>query len=236
MGTFKSQAIVCRTIKYGESSLIADLYTRERGMRSYIINGVRSKKGRSTASYYQLMTILDIVAYDRSDGKLARIKEVKLAHHYLQLPYDVVRSSIGTFILEVSRQCLISGEEHEILFDFLLEQYQYIDHTEAPLANVPLSFLLRLSIYLGFAPDSTYVDGEYFDLMEGRFTKSPISAYYLEPRLAHLVHLLLHRQPHEVDLSGKTRATLLKSLIDYYRLHIESFKPLKSLPILKEIL
>lgn len=236
MRTFKSRALVCRTMKYGESSIIADLYTRERGMRSFIINGVRIKKGRSTASYYQLMTILDVVAYDRTDGKLARLKEVQLAYHYLQLPYDVVRSSIGTFMLEVSRQCLISGEEHEVLFDFLLDQYLYIDHTEAALANVPLSFLLRLSVYLGFAPDSSYSDGEYFDLMEGRFTTSPISAYYLEPPLAQLIHLLLYHEPADVEISARDRATLLKSLIDYYRLHIESFKPLKSLPILKEIL
>jgi DNA repair protein RecO (recombination protein O) len=182
------------------------------------------------------MSILDVVAYDRNDGKLARVKEVKLAHHYQHLPYDVVKSSVGTFMLEVSRQCIMSGGEHDALFDFLQDQYTYLDQTEDTLANMPLRFLLLLSSYLGFTPDNNYADGHYFDLMEGRFAKNPISAYYIEPKLALLVNLLMHGQPSDVSINAKDRGELLKALTDYYRLHIESFKPLKSLPILREIL
>ena len=42
----KTAGIIFQTKKYSESSLIADIYTEEKGLRSYIISGVRSKKGK----------------------------------------------------------------------------------------------------------------------------------------------------------------------------------------------
>lgn len=236
MNIYKSLAIVCRSIKYSETSIIVDLYTREKGMRSFIISGIRSRKGRRSASYFQLMTLLEVVAYDRTDGKLARLKEFRLAHHYIQLPFDVQRSSIGTFMLEVTRNCLVSDEQHTELFDFLCSDYQDLDRTSEPIANRPLRFLLALSEHLGFLPDNRYAAGSYFDLVEGRFVHQPISAHYTEPDIAHLIDQLLSHDPWTITITKGQRSTILQTLIDYYRLHLDHFKPLKSLPILREIL
>ena len=72
----KTRGIVFRSLKYGETSLIVDIFTEERGLRSYLINGVRSKRGKVKASLLQIMSLVEIVAYDKHERGLNRVKEI----------------------------------------------------------------------------------------------------------------------------------------------------------------
>jgi DNA repair protein RecO (recombination protein O) len=42
----KTRGIVLRAIKYSETSVIADIFTEQFGLRSYIISGVRTSKSK----------------------------------------------------------------------------------------------------------------------------------------------------------------------------------------------
>jgi DNA repair protein RecO (recombination protein O) len=42
--THKTKGIVIRTVKYGETSLIATVFTSLFGVQTYLINGVRKKQ------------------------------------------------------------------------------------------------------------------------------------------------------------------------------------------------
>ena len=42
----KTNGIVLNYIKYKETSIISKIYTKEFGLKSYLINGVRTKKGK----------------------------------------------------------------------------------------------------------------------------------------------------------------------------------------------
>ena len=47
MATLNTKAIVISSIKYGDTSLIAKLYTREHGLISFMLRGIlKSKKGK----------------------------------------------------------------------------------------------------------------------------------------------------------------------------------------------
>ena len=43
---YESKAIVLNYIKHGETSIITKVFTREFGVQSFIVKGVRSKKSR----------------------------------------------------------------------------------------------------------------------------------------------------------------------------------------------
>ena len=45
-GSYKARGIVLHTVKYGESSLVAYLFTDVGGRQTYMIQGVRSSRGR----------------------------------------------------------------------------------------------------------------------------------------------------------------------------------------------
>lgn len=237
----KTRGIVFKNIKYSESSLILDIYTEELGLRKYIISGVRSKKAKTKAGLLQVMSLVDLVVYHREQKDLNRIKEVRPAYIYARLPFDVRRGAVGLFLAEVARKTIRESEENQPLFRFLYDSFLFLDQTDQPIANLHLHFLLELSSYLGFLPSGDYcAETPYFDLQEGVFLNAkPTHPYALSPEESERLNELLHLRRsdcHRLTLSRGERAQLLRRLLDFYRLHIESFPEIHSHAILEEVL
>jgi len=239
MSLFKSVGIVFRSIKYSETSLILDIFTREKGMRSFIVSGVRSSKAKNKASMYQHLNILDLVAYDK-DNKLARIKECKFEHYYQRLSFDVVRSSIGLFLLEVCKNSIKEKEENIELFDFIYDRLTMLD-SDVPhnFGLFPIKFLLELSQHIGFMPyDNFDAANPYFDLYNGRFipemTEKYVSNQEISSGIAQVIKTEINELP-SLHFPKELRNLIIDDLIIYYRLHIDQFKELKTLEVLRVI-
>ena len=71
---------VLHTTHYGESSVIAKVFTRLLGARSYIIKGVRGNSARVKQNLLQPLSCLDMVVYDNPKTELNHVKEVSLRH------------------------------------------------------------------------------------------------------------------------------------------------------------
>jgi len=239
MSLFKSIGIVFRSVKYSETSLILDVFTREKGMRSFIVSGVRSSKSQHKASLYQHLNIIDLVAYDK-DNKLARIKECKIEHFYQRLSYDVVRSSIGLFLLEVCKNAIKEKEENTALFDFIFERLKLLDsETPQNFGLFPIKFLLELSQYIGFMPFNNFDVGKpYFDLYNGRFipemTEKYVSSLAVSQCIATIDKTSMN-QLTTLSIRKELRNQVIDDLIIYYRLQIDQFRELKTLEVLRVI-
>lgn len=237
----KTRGIIFKSIKYSETSLILDIYTEELGLQKYIISGVRSKKARTTASMLQIMSLLDLVVYHRENKTLNRIKEVQTAHIYTQLPFNVRRGAVGMFITEIARKTIREPEANRDLFQFLFDTLVHLDQTPRTIANLHLHFLLELSQFLGFLPGDDYSEQTpFFDLQEGRFlAHQPAHIHFLQGEQSKRLDQLLNvnkENCHQVAFSREERARMLRSLLDYYRLHIENFPVVNAHLILEEIL
>ena len=237
-----SRGIVFRTLKYGESSLILDIYTEALGLRSYIFSGVRSGKSRAQAAVCQLTYLLDIIVYEREDKELNRMKEVRPAYIYNTIPFDIKKSAVGLFMLEVARKTIRERERNPELFAYLWQQFYLLDSSEHPVSNLHLSFLLSLAPYLGFAPMNNYSDScSYFNLREGIFEQHPPvdHMWFFDPPQSKLLHLLLNTPSetcHEIPISRTERQHLLDGLLEYYRFHTDSLHHLNTHQIFKEVL
>jgi DNA repair protein RecO (recombination protein O) len=236
----KTRGIVFRTHKYGESSLIVEMYTEQRGLRKYIISGVRSAKARTKASLLQVMTLLDIVAYERDDRDLNRLKELQPAFIYMSIPFDVRKGAVGLFMVEVARKAIREREENEALFNFLFDRFAKLDQSSNSIANYHLAFLLELSAYLGFAPAGEYSDETpIFDLQDGEFVaRPPDHSQYLIDEVALAFYELLHYpapRAHELKLERAVRQRLLSELIRYFQLHLEGMGEVNAHLILREV-
>jgi DNA repair protein RecO (recombination protein O) len=236
----KTRGIVFRAIKYGETSLITEIYTEQFGLQKYIINGVRSAKSRTKASLLQVMSLLDLVVYQRADKQLNRIKEVRPAYVFQSIPFDIRKGAVGLFMAEMARKTIREEESNPRLFYFLFESFCLLDRTAASIANYHLCFLLQLSQYLGFAPGGAFgVDTPVFDLREGVFVAgSPASHAFVEGECSAALYALLQSNlegAHSVQISGDNRRLLLRHLIDFYRLHIENLPSINSHEILQEV-
>lgn len=237
----KTRGIIFKSIKYSETSLILDIYTEEMGLQKYIISGVRSQKAKTKASLVQVMSLVDLVVYYREHQELNRIREVRPAYIYTALPFDVRRSAVGLFMAEIARKTIREAEQNPALFQFLFDSFTFLDQTLRPIANLHLHFMLELSGLLGFLPGGDYSnETPYFDLQEGVFQpEKPNHLHFMENAPSQWLDKLLNlnrSECHRLSLSRKDRSHLLRSLLDFYRLHIESFPTINAHAILEEVL
>ena len=190
----KTRGIIFRTVKYSESSLICDIYTEELGLRSYIISGVRSKKPKVSASLLQLMSLVDLVVYDKEGKDLNRTKEVKPAYVYHSIPFEILRSSVGLFMVELARKTIKEAESNKPLFNFLFDSFLYLDSMNQGVANFHIYFTVQLTKYLGFMPGGDFKESTmFFDLEEGLFSDyRPRHQHFMDEKLTQLLHQFLH--------------------------------------------
>lgn len=236
----KTKGIVLKTQKYSESSLICRIFTKKKGLKSYIISGVRKQNPKVGPGLFQIMSLLDLVVYDRDNKDLNRIKEVKLAKVFQYLPYDIKKSSIGTFIIEIIQKTIKGQEENEMLFDYLEKVFSFLDQTNESVNNVHLHFLLEYSSFLGFNP-SGLADGanKHFNLSMGSFTSNPYDKYSLAEEFSTIISDLLHislEESYAIEINNNSRKSILNNLLTYYRLHLENFPEINSHQILSKIL
>ena len=236
----KTRGIVLKTTKYSETSLICNVLTEERGLKSYIISGVRKKKGKTSAGLLQVMSILDLVVYDNPKSNLHRIKELSNHYVYHEVPYDLVKGSIGLFIMEIVQKTIKGQEEHQELFVHLLETLRFLDQTKDSPVNIHLHFLLEYASHLGFGPSGVQEESQqYFHLWDGRFSPIKEDKYTLNAELSKVISELLHLsmdESHQIKMSRETRHMVLRQLLNYFVLHIDNFPDINAHKILKEVL
>ena len=241
----KTKGIVLRTVKYGETSIIVTLFTELFGIRSYLINGVRTstKKGTGKASLFQPSAILDLVVYHNELKQLQRIKEFRWDHLYQHILSDVKKNAVALYMVELLTKCLKQPESHPDLFHFTEDVLINLDESsETITANFPLYFALHLPVFFGFRINDNY-SGKYsfLDMQEGSFVEQPPQhPYFLEGKQAEITSLILKTQrPEELEqikLNHDFRRNLLHVYEKYYALHLQDFGTLKTLPVLREIL
>jgi DNA repair protein RecO (recombination protein O) len=235
----KTRGIVLRTIKYSETSVIMDVFTEEKGLRTYIVSGVRTKKPIVAASLLQPMNLLQMVVYHRDDKGLCRTKELSADYLYEHIPFDLSKGAVGTFVTELLQKTIKEPGEQGGLFGFLYDYFYFLDQTPETVKNSHLWFMLQYSAYLGFMPGGRYGEASpFFDLQEGLFVATPASLHVLQPHFAHLLDVLLHcpvSESHLVQMSKEDRKFLLHELEKYYRLHVEGLTELNALGVLEVV-
>lgn len=231
----KTRGIVFRTVKYGETSIITDIFTEQLGLRTYIVNGVRKPKSRMSASFFQIATLLDLVVYEKDQKKLQRIKEVGTSKMYQKIPYSVIRGAVSQFILEVTRKSIKEKEQNTQLFNFLYLAFSQLDELPKDEPNFHLNFLLELPQYIGFSLQSTsQPDPYYLDIKEGTFSKQFNNpSYQINNQHSSWINSLLKKEP--ISINATQRKDLIDNLLLYYKYHIEGFGKVNAHDVLADI-
>jgi DNA repair protein RecO (recombination protein O) len=237
-----TRGIVLRTIKYGETSVIADIFTAEKGLCSFIGGGVRAAKSKMAFGLFQPMTVVDLVSYWRdAPGTLHRLKELRAGEVWQAIPFDLRRGAVALFMAEVCRKCIHEGEVNDDLFDDLCRILHHLDTTAEPISHVHLHFLLRMSAHLGFQPEEVeQPELLFFDLKEGIFQSvPPLHPHFFGGEAAQHMLQLLHVEVehcHEVALTPAQRKQLLAGLLDFFRFHVANFQEINTPEVLAMVM
>ncbi|VAW12260.1 hypothetical protein MNBD_BACTEROID01-1528 [hydrothermal vent metagenome] len=235
-----TKGIVLHFIKYGESSVIATIYTEKFGRQAYIINAARSKNAKNKVRFLQPLFILDLVVYQKPSRDIQRVKEIKFAVPFNSIPFEVTKSTQAIFIAEILYKTLREEESYPKLFGFLENAIHYFDLMGDGTNNFHLFFLIRLTEYIGIHPNTEFMElYKFFDLKKGVFTPAePSHTMLVNKELTPVFKKLLQLRLNELStfkITRQHREALLQKLIDYYQLHFEAPGSLKSLPVLKEV-
>jgi DNA repair protein RecO (recombination protein O) len=244
-GVHKTKGIVLRTVKYGETSIIAAIYTELFGLQSYLVNGVRtsSKKGPGKASLFQPGALLDLIVYHNDLKNLQRIKEFKWGYLYKNILSDIFKNAVALFMVELLSKTIKQPEQNTDLFHFVEDAFLHLDESaQNVVANFPLFFALHLATLFGFRLSDEYTpQNSFLDLQEGEFVhEQPVHPYFLADQYSYITSQLLKtRQPHElsaIHLNQDARRVLMNAYQQFYALHIQDFGTMKTLPVLQEVL
>ena len=236
----KTRGICLSTSVYGETSVIAQVYTEEKALQSYIISGVRSAKPRVHSSLLQPLTMLDMVAYWRAERTLFRTKELRAAYTFERIPFELARGAVALFVADVLLRALRESEAPPDLFPFVEQFVVFLDVTAEPLANLPTYFLLQLSSYLGVQPETPLFGGPYyFDQTQGYFVPEPPDHLrYTDPDASELLVRLAAaplEEAYEVPSTRAARQGAIMGLLDYLRGHFDRFNNVSSHRVLTDI-
>lgn len=235
-----TRGIVFQHITYGETSIIARIYTERFGLQSYIVKGIRSKKSRVRQNLFQPGTLVEMVVYRKENRALQHIREIRHEYLYELLFQDVRKSSVVLFIMEVLSKAIHEEEPNQGLFEFIYHSLLSLDQSTGHFASFYLVFLIKLTRYLGFYPRENYSAGRtYFNLNEGEFQNGALLAgLYIEPPLSEIFSRLLHtsyEKIYSLSLTPSNRNELLDKILEYYSLHTPYVRDIQSHLILREV-
>ncbi|EJF52484.1 DNA repair protein RecO [Saprospira grandis DSM 2844] len=232
------EGLVLRTVDYSESSVICDLFSRELGRRSYMVHGVRKPKAKITKALLRPMSWVELVVYHNEERDLNKVKEIRPSYIYQIIPFDIARSNMALFMVELAQKGLQEEGPQEELYNFLWVYFNQLDQKESPAwANLHLHFMVHFSAELGFCPSPS--TSPIFDYKEGEFVQEkPLHPYHFDEESSQILDQLLRLGRHqlaELKLNRIKRQHFIEQMILFYRYHLPNFQ-LKSWEVLKQIM
>ncbi|MDB4250912.1 recombination protein O N-terminal domain-containing protein [Flavobacteriales bacterium] len=231
---YKSRAIALSYLKQGESSIIAKIFTEEKGLQSFIVKGVRAKKAKKKLGLFQPLQLLNINATHITKNSLQYISEISIKHNQASDGIDMKKNFISIFVAEVISKVLLETEKDKALFKFIWELKNNLSNYEEINPNFPLIFLIGLSEQLGFLPSKDQIDGDYFNLEFGEFTNNQQQLnHFIKKDNSYYLRKLLENK--DINIPYKNRNKILLHLIQYYKLQHHELKNMTSHLIIQSL-
>jgi DNA repair protein RecO (recombination protein O) len=152
--TLKTEAVVLRSIRYGEADRILHLYSKTRGRVGAIAKGVRRPKSRFGGRLEPFFR-LDLVLHE-GRGELLTVTGVATVDGYPRLRASGAALNAGARACDAVLRLLDSAEPNPPAYNLLCRYLSLLDDPTAERATsleVAVSFRLKLALTAGFVPE-----------------------------------------------------------------------------------
>ena len=250
----KTEAVVLRTVRFGDTSLIVTLYTRELGKLAGIAKGARTAKSRFGAAL-QPMSRVSAVLYVKEGREVQTIAQCDSTSRLRRLRDDAGAMAAGMAIVELVG-AVTHAEQNPGIFAVLDTALDALDNETVCPPNVLYTFELRLAEESGFgagfercsgcgAPYPEEGGSALFDLSKGGIVCRKCAAaspglLRLTGEAAHVLRRLSRSSPggaiDPVRIGGSVRDEVENFLRLYFHRHIPGMRSLKSEQVFSKIL
>jgi DNA repair protein RecO (recombination protein O) len=155
---YKSEAVVLRSLRFGEADRVLHLYTLERGRVGAVAKGIRRTKSRFGARLEPL-SHAELMLHQGS-GELATVTGASLVRPHSGAREDPYRLAVGLVGLEAMLRLFVEQERNPKAFEALTRFLDALDERrgrapEPALDALVLSFQLKLLWLSGYLPHLT---------------------------------------------------------------------------------
>lgn len=147
----QTDAIVLRVYPWSETSLIANLYTRESGKISAVAKGARRPKSPFEAAL-DLLSICRVVFIPKSADALDILTEAKLLRRFRAGSRDLLRLNCGYYLAELLDRLTDKGDKQVEIFELALATLQALEQPACDPRAIVLRLELQLLRMVGHAP------------------------------------------------------------------------------------
>ena len=153
---YKTEAVVLRSIRFGEADRVLHLYTLDRGRVGAVAKGIRRTKSRFGARLEPLSHV-ELMLHQGS-GELGTVTGASLVRPHREAREEPYRLSVGLVGLEAMLRLYTEEERNDRAFLALTRFLEALDAREAQPGRRPaldplvLSFQLKLLWLSGFLP------------------------------------------------------------------------------------
>ena len=156
--TYKTEAIVLRSMRLGEADRILHLYTAERGRVSAVAKGIRKTKSRYGARLEPLSHVA--IQLHQGAGELQTVTGVDLISSHSAVRDQTYRLNVGLIGAEAMLRLFTEQEKNERAFTALAKFLEALEETDARTSRpavdaLALSFQLKLLWLSGYLPHLT---------------------------------------------------------------------------------
>ena len=151
--TLKTEAIVLRSIRYGDADRILHLYSAKRGRVGAIAKGARRPKSRFGGRLEPFFR-LDLLLYE-GRGELLTVTQAATVDGYSRLRSSGAALTAGARACDAVLRLLDSAEPNPPAYNLLCRYLSLLDDSSAQATSLQtaLSFRLKLALVAGFSPE-----------------------------------------------------------------------------------
>jgi len=151
-GPFKTEAVVLRSIRYGEADRVLHLYTPDRGRIGAMAKGVRRVRSRLGGRLELLMRVRLVLHEGR--GELCTVSQADTVHAHAALRERRGSLERAVQACDAVLRLLDSGESNRPAYNLLCHELALLDaYPGAATRAQALAFRAKLLLAAGFAPE-----------------------------------------------------------------------------------
>ncbi len=231
----KTNGIVIKTIKYGDSSAITKIFTEEFGLLGYHVPAVFKNKGVIKPSHLQVLNCLEF-SFNFSNAKnLYTIKDLTCHYHFNSSQFS--QQAYYNVIAELVAQTIKENEQNQSLFHYLFHQLLPSLNEHTSFWQLPTA-MIQILYHCGCAPNTeAYEENFLLDLQNGIFfSGTKLSLHAAKADVSFIIYSILNHGSENLAQDAVLRHQTIEALILYFKLHINEHFDLRSREVLWQVM
>lgn len=245
----KTEAIILKSQRQGETSKILTLYTRAFGKLTVIAKGARSMRSKFGGSLEPL-NYISIVFYEKETREIQLLSQADIIEFFAGIKQSLEKTALAMAVCELVNNLEIGIEPNPNLFKLHLEALRAINKNDNPM-NVLRAFQVKLLNNLGIRPDLTTCSKckdqkrgtVAFDITQGSFICEACSQNQASGMILSADSfdaLRLFQRDSLANLNGLLTSPISQQQVDgfiaaYLKYHVEGLRDLKAIKFFRKL-